>query len=633
LSWYIYDYDSFFEVAFLYKNNISSSVNSISYNLTNIQTKMTRIDTAEYWADILRTNLLLAARLDGAGNHDTDKDDDEHKHEAIDEAILTAPRRGGAQHDLACEVSALCYPDHPPNSLAPIIQYEKDIVKLRALAKEDRAAKALAQHEFLSWRKRIVNQQGPWNEVEDPLSLNGAPSLPMPVQISDPESLAPFFAHLRNAGTHRPSDKATQDQSGQPGAEPYYDVELLEFEKGVLYSDGRVDLCKMATGPRNIGHLMESLKPNAFSKHFLLGNNIIGPTGADSIAAFIDEFPDRMETWYLAGNCIDAAGFARLVDSMVKSPVITNVWLKRNHLGAASAKDVFRLISQSPSLRTLDLDQTELGDEGVAELFSLLSDHDQPVPLRHLYLNATGINKQACQQISRYLSLPSCAITSLYMANNPMGSAAAALAPGLSSNQTLERLSLQSCGLSDAPTAAILSALETHPNFKALDIGQSFATEDLGMRYNWLTDSAAFVRFVQNAPALQYLNFAHMPMPQEAVNAILNVVATSPSMLSLEGNARPLIRGDRAAVRAGQEGVRLAKAVRERLHANVSREHGADYEQFHSGEKRFLMSPRDVRLIDSVYRNRDAGKARRGLTRLDKVWADGDGTLEMVAQA
>jgi hypothetical protein len=153
------------------------------------------------------------------------------------------------------------------------------------------------------------------------------------------------------------------------------------------------------------------------------------------------------------------------------------------------------------------------------------------------------------------------------------------------------------------------------------------------MRYNWLTDSAPFVRFVQNVPALQYLNVAHMPMPQEAVNAILNVVATSPSMLSLEGNARPLIRGDRAAVRAGQEGVRLAKAVRERLHANVSREYGADYEQFHSGEKRFLMSPRDVRLIDSVYRNRDAGKSRRGLTRLDKVWADGDGTLEMVAQA
>jgi hypothetical protein len=152
------------------------------------------------------------------------------------------------------------------------------------------------------------------------------------------------------------------------------------------------------------------------------------------------------------------------------------------------------------------------------------------------------------------------------------------------------------------------------------------------MRYNWLTDSSPFVRFVQNAPVLQYLNIAHMPMTQEAVNAVLQVVATSPSMVSLESNARPLIRGDRAAtaVRAGQDGVRLAKTVRERLHANVRHQYGVDYEQFHSSEKRFLMSPQDVRLIDSVYRNRDAGKARRGLMRLDKVWADGDETLNMV---
>ena len=531
---------------------------------------MTLTDSADYWADVLRANLLIAARLDdtSAEHVDTGK----HEHETLDEALLTAPRRGGAQHDLARRVAALVYHDFPPDSLAPIIQYEKEIVKLRAVVNKDRAssaAKALAQNNLLSWRKRISNQQGPWNEVEDPLPLSGSPALPMPVQISDPESLAPFFAHLRNAGTHQPLNRPEQDQKGDPGSEPYYGVELLEFEKGVLYSDGRMDLCKMATGPHNIGVLMESLKTNTFSKHFLLGNNIIGPTGAHAIAAFIEEFPERMETWYLAGNCINAAGFARLVDSMVKSPVITNVWLKRNPLGATSAKYVFRLISQTPSLRTLDLDQTELGDRGVAELFSLLSEHDRAVPLRHLYLNGTGISKHACKEISRYLARSSCGLISLYMSNNPIGLAAAALASGLSSNRSLEHLSVQSCGLSNQSATAILSALEHNQNIKAVDMGQSFATEDLGMRYNWLTDSSPFVRFVQNAPSLQHLNIAQMPMRQEAVNAVLQAVATSTSMLSLENNARPLLRGDPAAVRAGQEGVRLAKAVRDRLHDNV----------------------------------------------------------------
>lgn len=73
------------------------------------------------------------------------------------------------------------------------------------------------------------------------------------------------------------------------GIEPYYNTELIEFEKGVLYADGRIDLCKMVAGPRNIGDLMDSLKPNTFSRHFLLGNNVIGPTGAKAIASFIDE--------------------------------------------------------------------------------------------------------------------------------------------------------------------------------------------------------------------------------------------------------------------------------------------------------------------------------------------------------
>ncbi|KXT04180.1 hypothetical protein AC578_57 [Pseudocercospora eumusae] len=58
---------------------------------------------------------------------------------------------------------------------------------------------------------------------------------------------------------------------------------------------------------------------------------------------------------------------------MIKSKVITNVWLKRNPLMSESASDIFRVIEHSPALRTLDLDQTELGDDGVAQLFRLLA--------------------------------------------------------------------------------------------------------------------------------------------------------------------------------------------------------------------------------------------------------------------
>ena len=150
---------------------------------------------------------------------------------------------------------------------------------------------AAESNEKHNWIKRILKQNGPWNPAEDPLSYKGAPSIPMPVEVSDPESLAPFFAHLRNNGTHQVLDPAAADLQGDSGFEPYYNVSYIEFEKGVLYSDGRLDLCKMVTGPRNIGDLMDSLKTNSHSKHFLLGNNIIGPTGVEAIASFIEQHP------------------------------------------------------------------------------------------------------------------------------------------------------------------------------------------------------------------------------------------------------------------------------------------------------------------------------------------------------
>ena len=88
---------------------------------------------------------------------------------------------------------------------------------------------------------------------------------------------------------------------------------------------------------------------------------------------------------------------------------------------------------------------------------------------------------------------------------------------------------------------------------------------------------------------------------------------------------------DPSSVKAGQEAARLNKLVRERLHANVKARHGdISYEQFRAEHKRFLISPQDVRLIDSVYRIRDAAAARRGLKKLDKWWKEDDETLLQV---
>ena len=72
--------------------------------------------------------------------------------------------------------------------------------------------------------------------------------------------------------------------------------------------------------------------------------------------------------------------------------------------------------------------------------------------------------------------------------------------------------------------------------------------------------------------------------------------------------------------------------IKRRLESNVEDLYsGMMMEEFGRDELRWLKGPKeDLRRIDSVYRNRDAGLARRGEKWLDKWWAEGDTTLDEV---
>lgn len=439
--------------------------------------------SASEWANKIHSHIQLIAPHDEAQELPLSV--------TIDEDIMGAPRRRAANPAakvLAHEIAALLYPpipDNPDSALGSIIKYEKDVVKLRRyviLQRKREIEVATQRKEMMNWGKRIL-KQGPWDPLIDPVSLGGAPSLPMPVTIAEPLTLEPFFDHLRLGGTEQSLSSARGVEDAIEAEEPYYGTKTLEFEKGVVYSDRRMDLCKMVLGPRNIGDLIESLRTNEFITHFLLGNNIIGPHGAKCIAEFLKDYPNRMDTWYLAGNCIDTPSFKILVDEWVQSSAVTNIWLKRNPLQPAAANDVFRLITQTPNLRTLDLDQTELGDVGVAELFSKLAKHEGSITLRHIYLNGVGIGAKGATAIAEFLAVPKCKLDSLYVTNNPIGSdGVVALAAGLKKNKSLTRLTLASVGLTDDGAIALFEALSEHPCLMTLDIGQSYATVDLNSR-------------------------------------------------------------------------------------------------------------------------------------------------------
>lgn len=162
--------------------------------------------------------------------------------------------------------------------------------------------------------------------------------------------------------------------------------------------------------------------------------------------------------------------------------------------------------------------------KGVARIFLKLSSCDHDSHLRNIYLNATGISKTACKAIASYLSSPHCKLQSLYMNCNPTGDAGAvALAEGLARSASLLRLSITSCGLKSIGAQHIMTALKAHPCLMTLNIGQNYATDDLGARYNWLEDRVVpcIKSLVQESKTLRMLELGESRSYQDAIASLL----------------------------------------------------------------------------------------------------------------
>lgn len=387
-------------------------------------------------------------------------------------------------------------------------------------------------------------------------------------------------------------------------------------------------------GPQHITTLLTALRTNPFVKHFLLGNNLIGPRGVQALADFLRDHPDKIETWYLAGCCIDAPSFAIFVDHIVKSTVCHSIWLKRNALTADAAADAARMIIQMRSLKTLDLEQTQFGDAGAARMFELLAAHLAPegasLSLETLYLNADGISHQGCAALAKFLASPNCTLSDLYIACNPIGDrGACALATGLAANKSLYRLVLKSVGLNTAGATAIFTALQNHPKLLALDVAHAYTTEDLGVRYNYIEDgaTASLIAMLTRLRTLRSFSLGVTAMSSASLDSIKPALRASGLFYFTGSSIHRKPHTTRALVKSD--------GVQDALRANVQAHYGAEmrYAQFLEGPLRFLHSGEHVRYIDSVYRNRDAGKAKRGEMVLEKKWGEGDLTLHHVQVA
>ena len=111
----------------------------------------------------------------------------------------------------------------------------------------------------------------------------------------------------------------------------------------------------------------------------------------------------------------------------------------------------------------------------------------------------------------------------MYLGANPRGDArASALAEDLVKTTYLLCLTLASCGLKSEGATSVLQALKEHPRLTTLHIGQSYATEDLGMRYNYLEDDVtdSVKALVSNCKTLRMLELGTTGMTLSALESI-----------------------------------------------------------------------------------------------------------------
>ena len=450
----------------------------------------------------------------------------------------------------------------------------------------------------------------------------------MPVDVAPPEDFADFFEFLRAperaaafindappappAAVPSTTDAAADDPRG-----------ALEFQRGVFYTDGRMDLCKQVVGPRSIAALMDALRGNAYVRHFLLGNNIVDRAGAEAIAAYIAApHANRIATWYIAGNAVDADGIARIAGALATDTDTTQLWLKRNPLKPAGADALAGMLRVNTTLVTLDLANTGLLDRGVAALFDALRANPASA-LRHLFLSANGLTVASGHTLSDYFSEAAAAaattngnaappLESLWIDVNHLGDAGlAALAVGLGayvrSGRPLRRLGVGSNGATDAGVGAVLTALTGAPDLVFLNLGRSISTYVLGARGNNMGDAtaAALVALIGTLPALQALDLTHHRFTPAALDSVLRAAASDQpgSLVYVATAASPGVR--RAEPTIDRTAEKLAKAA---FRARVRAAHNISYATFrmsavHPAALRFVRNPPDVDVIDSVYRN------------------------------
>jgi Ran GTPase-activating protein (RanGAP) involved in mRNA processing and transport len=326
-----------------------------------------------------------------------------------------------------------------------------------------------------------------------------------PVDISAPELLEPLYLYLHNEKI----DKIDKDAD-------------VQFIRGTVCADGRLDLCKQVIGPIGINGLMESLSfdsllPEPKVKHLLLGNNICGNELGHSVGKFIESGKSALTTWYIAGNNMDVDGITPVCKALETDKQVKQLWLKRNPIRALGIPQIINMLKVNTYLEVLDLTNTGLMDEGGILILSNLNQ-----TLKYLYLASNGLTYWTCEFLSQCVNKSG--LIQIGLGCNRLADIGAKHIADMISDPEckIQSLEIGSVGIGPIGAKYISEALKINKSMIALNIGFLKSTNDLKEVPNIIGSDGAisFAKALEINRSLRHLDLTYTGVQQAGVEAL-----------------------------------------------------------------------------------------------------------------
>jgi Ran GTPase-activating protein (RanGAP) involved in mRNA processing and transport len=337
-----------------------------------------------------------------------------------------------------------------------------------------------------------------------------------PVDISSYEKMQPLYDWLKENPSRLINDSN------------------LKFLKGVITTDGRLDLCKQVIGPDGIKPLLDSIENNKQINRLLLGNNIIGDNGGRLIGEFIKSGKSPLNVWYIAGNNLTAEGIRPIAEALGNDKQVTGLWLKRNPLRSDGMIWIGKLMQTNKNIQVLDLLNCGLLDDGVKILFDSLNENKT---LKHIYLSANGITPIGLNYINDYYKNGNSSFETLFLGCNRIGNEGVKIiSEFLKYDSKLERLNLASSRIGAEGMKCLAESLKLHPKLSVLDLGYMRATMDLGELGNYIEDEGAYylAKLLKENTQLLSINITHNHITQKGMQFIVDALKLNNNILYLD---------------------------------------------------------------------------------------------------